>query len=98
MDQGGTRPLLELLLLIVVRVVRASPLRRLAVVTMALIMAAHLAGELRSIGVTDIWFPFGIGVTLAQYTYAMATPILAWLLVRTSPSPAMAMGPTSFRT
>ena len=75
--------LLALLVLIVVRVARTGPMRIMAVSTMALILAAHFAGELRSIGVTDIWFPFGIGVTLAQYAYAISTPLLAWLVVRT---------------
>jgi len=75
--------LLALLLLIVVRMVRGGPMRIMAVATMALILIAQFSGELRSIGVTDIWFPFGIGVTLAQYTYAIAIPLLALLIVRT---------------
>jgi hypothetical protein len=75
--------LLALFALIVVRMVRGAPMRVMAIATMALILAAHFAGELRSIGVTDIWFPFGIGVTLAQYAYAIATPLLALLIVRT---------------
>jgi len=61
-------------------------MRVMALATMALILVAHYAGDLRSIGVTDIWFPFGIGVTLAQYTYAIATPLLALLIVRTLPA------------
>ena len=75
--------LLALLALIIVRMVRGGPMRLMAVATMALILVAQFAGELRSIGVTDIWFPFGIGVTLAQYAYAIATPLLALLIVRT---------------
>ena len=75
--------LLALLVLIVVRMLRGSQMRILAVATFALIVVAHYSGELRSIGVLDIWFPFGIGVTLAQYTYAIATPLLAVLIVRT---------------
>ena len=74
--------LLALLGLIVVRMLRGSQMRILAVATLALIVVAHYSGELRSIGVLDIWFPFGIGVTLAQYTYAIATPLLAVLIVR----------------
>jgi hypothetical protein len=75
--------LLALLVLIVVRMVRGGPMRIMAIATMTWILVAQFAGELRSIGVTDIWFPFGIGVTLAQYAYAIATPLLALLIVRT---------------
>jgi len=74
--------LLALLVVIVVRMIRDGPMRIMAVTTMALIMVAHFAGELRSIGVPDIWFPFGIGVTLAQYAYAIAIPVLALLIAR----------------
>jgi len=75
--------LLALFVLIVVRMVRGGSMRIMAGTTVGLILAAHFSGELRSIGITDIWFPFGIGVTLAQYAYAIATPLLALLIVRT---------------
>lgn len=75
--------LLALLALIAVRMVRGGPMRIMAVATMALILVAQFAGELGSIGVPGIWFPFGIGVTLAQYVYAIAIPLLALLIVRT---------------
>jgi hypothetical protein len=75
--------LLALFVLLIVRMVRSGAMRMMAVATMTLILVAHFSGELRSIGVPDIWFPFGIGVTLAQYAYAIATPLLAWLIVRT---------------
>jgi hypothetical protein len=75
--------LLALLVFIVVRMVRGGPMRIMAVATMALILVAQFAGELGSIGVPGIWFPFGIGVTLAQYAYAIAIPLLALLIVRT---------------
>jgi hypothetical protein len=74
---------LALLLLIVLRMFRGGPMRIMAIATMALIMAAQFSGELRSIGIPDIWFPFGIGVTLAQYAYAIAIPLLGLLIVRT---------------
>jgi hypothetical protein len=35
-----------------------------------------------TIGVPDIWFPFGIGVSRTQYVYAIAIPLLAFLIVR----------------
>jgi hypothetical protein len=41
-------------------------------------------GELLDpIGVPGIWFPFGIGVSRTQYVYAIAIPLLAFLIVRT---------------
>jgi len=73
---------LALFALIAVRMVRSGPMRILALTTMALILAAQFSGEIRSIGIPDIWFPFGIGVTLAQYAYAIAIPLLAVLIVR----------------
>ena len=75
--------LLALLVLIVVRMVRYDSMRIMAVATIVLIMIAQFSGELGLIGVPTIWFPFGIGVTLAQYVYAVATPLLALLIVRT---------------
>jgi hypothetical protein len=75
--------LLALLLLIVVRIIRSSSMRIMAVATMAVILVSQFTGELRSIGVPDIWFPFGIGVTLVQYAYAIAIPLLGLLIVQT---------------
>jgi len=78
--------LLALLVICVVRIVRGGPKRIMAVATMTSILVAQFAGELSSIGVPVTWFPFGIGVTLAQYAYAIAIPLLAWLIVRTLPA------------
>jgi hypothetical protein len=39
--------------------------------------------ELSAIGVPNIWFPLGIGVSRTQYAYAIAIPLLAVLIVRT---------------
>ena len=59
-------------------------MRILAVVALASIIAAFFGGELLDpIGVPGIWFPFGIGVSRVQYVYAMAIPLLAFLIVRT---------------
>jgi hypothetical protein len=74
---------LALFALIAVRMVRGGPLRIMALAAMALILAAQYPGELGAIGAPGIWFPFGIGVTLAQYAYAVAIPLLALLIVRT---------------
>lgn len=75
--------LLALLLLIAVRIIRAGTLRNLAAATWLTILMSQFSGELGSMGVPTIWFPFGIGVTLTQYLYAIAIPLLAWLIVQT---------------
>ena len=65
------------------RIVRSGPMRTLALVTLASIMASLFGAELLDpIGVPGIWFPFGIGVSRSQYVYAIAIPILAILIVR----------------
>ena len=57
-------------------------MRILALVTLASIMAGLFGGELLdTIGVPGIWFPFGIGVSRTQYVYAIAIPLLAFLIV-----------------
>ena len=62
-------------------------MRVLALVTLASIVAGLFGGELLdTIGVPGIWFPFGIGVSRTQYVYAIAIPLLAFLIVRTLPS------------
>ena len=76
---------LALLVVIGVRIVRTGPMRSLALVTLASIIAAFFGGELLDpIGVPGIWFPFGIGVSRTQYIYAIAIPLLAVLIVRTT--------------
>ena len=75
--------LLVLLLWLAVRIVRAGPLRMLATGTLATVLVSQFPSELASLGIPTIWFPFGIGVTLTQYVYALAIPLLAWLVVRT---------------
>jgi hypothetical protein len=75
---------IALFLLIGLRIVRDGPMRMLALVTLVSIMAALFGGELLDpIGVPGIWFPFGIGVSRIQYVYAIAVPLLAFLIVRT---------------
>jgi hypothetical protein len=78
---------IALFVVIGARIVRSRPMRILALVTLASIMAALFGGELLdTIGVPGIWFPFGIGVSRTQYVYAIAIPLLAFLIVRTLPS------------
>jgi hypothetical protein len=70
-----------------IRIVRGGPVRILALVTLASIVAALFGGELLDpIGVPGIWFPFGIGVSRTQYVYAIVIPLLALMIVRTSTS------------
>ncbi len=75
---------IALLVVIGARIVRDGPMRIVAPVTLASIMAALFGGELLDpIGVPGIWFPFNIGVSRTQYIYAIAFPLLAFLIVRT---------------
>ena len=78
---------LALFVVIGVRIAGSGPMRILAPITLASIMAGIFGGELLDpIGVPGIWFPFGIGVSRTQYIYAIAVPLLAFLIVRTLPS------------
>jgi hypothetical protein len=75
---------IALFVVIGARIARNGPMRILALVTLASIMASIFGGELLDpIGVPGIWFPFGIGVSRTQYVYAIAIPLLAFLIVRT---------------
>jgi hypothetical protein len=82
---SGTRlGAIALFVVIAARMVRHGPMRILALVTLASIVAGLFGGELLDpIGVPGIWFPFGIGVSRTQYVYAIAIPLLAILIVRT---------------
>src|SRR6185312_14946132 len=82
---GSRLASIALFVLIGARIVRSGPTRALALVTLASVMAALFGGELLdTIGVPGIWFPFGIGVSRTQYVYAIAIPLLAFLIVQTS--------------
>ncbi|MFL6576936.1 MAG: glycoside hydrolase family 2, partial [Povalibacter sp.] len=75
---------IALFVVIAGRIARNGPMRILALVTLASILATLFGGELLDpIGVPGIWFPFGIGVARTQYVYANAVPLLAFLIVRT---------------
>jgi hypothetical protein len=68
------------------RIVRSGPVRMLALLTLAVVVSGLFGGELLDpIGVPGIWFPFGIGVSRTQYVYAVAIPLLAFLIVQTLP-------------
>src|SRR6476660_7578185 len=78
---------LAVLVVIGARIAGSVPMRILAPITLASIIAGIFGGELLDpIGVPGIWFPFGIGVSRTQYIYAIAVPLLAFLIVRTLPS------------
>src|SRR4051812_43649270 len=77
---------IALFVLIGARIVRSGPIRVMATVTAVSILAGLFGGELLdTIGVPGIWFPFGIGVSRTQYVYAIALPLLAFLIVRALP-------------
>jgi hypothetical protein len=81
---GSRLASIALFLAIAVRIAREGPMRILALVTLTTIIAALFGGELLDpIGVPGIWFPFGIGVSRTQYIYAIAVPLLSFLIVRT---------------
>lgn len=75
---------IALFVVIAARIVRGGPLRILALVTLATVLASLFGSELLdTIGVPGIWFPFNIGVSRTQYVYAISIPLLAVLIVRT---------------
>ena len=52
----------------------------MALAAMLPIMVALFISEIARLGIPDIWFPFNIGVTLTQYAYALALPLLCFAL------------------
>lgn len=88
LTSGSRLASIALFVVIGTRIVRSGPPRILALVTLASIMAALFGAELLdTIGVPGIWFPFGIGVSRTQYLYAIAIPLVAFLIVRTLSKP-----------
>jgi len=75
---------IALFVVIGARIARSGPMRILALVTLASIIAGLFGGELLDpLGVPGIWFPFGIGVSRTQYIYAIAIPLIGFLIVGT---------------
>ncbi|HET6432902.1 glycoside hydrolase family 2 [Dyella sp.] len=75
---------LALFVAIVARIVRQGPMRLLALVTLASVLATLFGFALLDPwGVPGIWFPFHIGVARTQYIYAVSVPLVAVLIVRT---------------
>ena len=56
----------------------------LALAALLSIVVSYFGTELLDpLGVPGIWFPFGIGVSRTQYSYAIAIPLLGLVIVRT---------------
>ncbi len=75
---------LTLLLIVAMRIARQGPMRGGALTVMLAITVSQYTSELGAMGVPTIWFPFGIGVTLTQYVYGIAIPLLAVLIARSA--------------
>lgn len=76
-------PLAVLLLAIaIVGVRRRQPDRLLAFAVVLLVAISQFSSELSALGVTGIWFPFGVGVSRTQFAYAALIVGLAALLIR----------------
>ena len=84
--RGARLGLIALFMVIGVRIVRSGTMRILALATLVSIVVGLFGGELLDpLGVPGIWFPFGIGVSRTQYIYAIVIPLLAMMIVQTSP-------------
>ncbi len=76
-------PLAALLLATAVAGLRKRQPDRLLTFTVVLLVAvSQFSSELSALGVTGIWFPFGIGVSRTQFAYAALVVGLAVLLIR----------------
>ncbi len=51
-----------------------------ALSAMALTSVGLFASDLSAMGLPGIWFPFNIGVSRSQYAYALALPVLAYVV------------------
>jgi len=71
---------IALFVIIAIRIWVRGERRSLALGTLGVIALGLFVNELRQLGIPDIWFPFNIGVTLTQYAYAIALPLLAGML------------------
>ncbi len=78
---GAGRALIALSLsVITVRVARFGDHRLWVLPAMAMTAVGLFAADLSALGAPGIWFPFGIGVSRSQYAYAIAIPLLAYVL------------------
>jgi len=72
------------LALVGVRIVRFGQHKIAALSAMVLTSVGLFASDLSAMGVPGIWFPFNIGVSRSQYAYALALPVLAYVLAAAS--------------
>jgi hypothetical protein len=49
---------------------------------MAVLAVGLYGSEFRYFGTPGIWFPFGVGVSLSEYSIAAFAPLMAVLIVR----------------
>lgn len=61
---------------------RKQPDRLIAFIVVLLVAVSQFSVELSALGVTGIWFPFGVGVSRTQFAYAALVVGLAVLLIR----------------
>ena len=78
--EAGRAVFALLLAAIAFRIGRNGEHRLLALAAMLLVATGLFAGDLSTLGIPGIWFPFNIGVSRSQYAYALALPLLAFAL------------------
>ena len=76
LSTAGRLVSLALFAVVALRIARRGDHRTLALSTMLAIGIGLFINEITKLGVPDIWFPFNIGVTLTQYAYALALPLI----------------------
>lgn len=76
--------------LIGARITLRGERRAVALTAMLVVAVALFVNELARMGIPTIWFPFNIGVTLTQYAYALAIPLLPLLLSASGPDRTVA--------
>jgi hypothetical protein len=78
---GAGRALIALsFVVIAIRIARLGEHKAAALISMALTSVGLFAPDLSAMGAPSIWFPFNIGVSRSQYAYALALPVLAYVL------------------
>jgi hypothetical protein len=78
---GAGRALIALSFVVVaIRIARFGEHRVATLISMAMMSVGLFAPDLSAVGVPSIWFPFNIGVSRSQYAYALALPVLAYVL------------------
>lgn len=88
MVRGGRLGLLALTIAVVVMAAlgrRELRWKWWGIVAMVVVMAGQFAGELSMVGVPGIWFPFGVGVSRAQFLYVLFFVVMfGWVMRQAS--------------